>query len=118
MISANITKKASDIFDEVQRLQSGEITEKELKIGPEVERKSIQAILEGQGKLPDSTPGWIAYMSLFSTSEAELDRLIPRDGTIDDDRQKARAYLVANGRCGMGTTENLPTNVDTKLDLP
>lgn len=118
MISKNINDVALAIKDEAQRLQNGEITEKQLDISVRLEERCIQAIIEGQGTLPDSTPGWIAYMQLFATSAAELDRLIPRDGTTDDVRQKARTYLVANGRCGMGTGTNLPNNVGNKLDLP
>jgi hypothetical protein len=57
-------------------------------------------------------------MELFAGgSTANLDRLIPRDGSDDPDRQIARAYLIANGKCGMGTTRNLPNNVGTRLDL-
>ena len=118
MISDNINNVASLINTEVQRLQAGEITEKEMEVSIRVDERATQAILQGQGTLPDSTPGWIAYMELFATSTAELDRLIPRDGSTDSDRQIARAYLVSNGKCGMGTGRHLANNVANRLDLP
>ena len=117
MISQNINQVASDINTEIQRFQAGEITEDQMVISRRVDERATQAILQGQGTLPASTPGWIAYMELFSGgSTADLDRLIPRDGTTDNDRQVARAYLAANGKCGMGTTRNLANNVGTRLD--
>ena len=116
MISDNITAKAAAINDEAVAFSDGKIDD--TPIAKEVDAKATQAILQGQGTLPESTQGWRDYMSLFSTSPGELDRLIPTDGTTDEVRQKARAYLVANGICSMGTTKFLANNVDNKLNLP
>ena len=117
MISDNITAKAAAINDEAVAFSDGKIDD--TPIAKEVDAKATQAILEGQGILPDKpTQAWRDYMSLFSTSPEELDRLIPKDGTTDEVRQKARAYLVANGICSMGTTKFLANNVGTKLNLP
>lgn len=119
MISDNIDAVAAAVNDEILRFQAGEIKEDELETCIKLEKMSSQAILEGQGTLPASTPGWVAYMELFSGGDkANLDRLIPRDGSTDDTRQIARTYLVANGKCGMGTTRNLANNVGNKLNLP
>ena len=119
MISDNIDAVAAAVNDEILRFQAGEITEKEMVTCIKLEKMSSQAILAGQGTLPDSTPGWIAYMELFAAGDkANLDRLIPRDGSTDDTKQTARTYLVANGKCGMGTTRNLANNVGNKLNLP
>ncbi len=103
-ISVNIQAKADAILQERTAHPAGPTP-----IADEVHAKALQAILGGTGN-------WIEYMKLFKTNDAELARLIPTDGTTNATMQEARAYLVANGMCGMGTTENLPNNVTTKLD--
>src|SRR5688572_11594062 len=110
-ISDNIAKKAKDIHDEWQKFLAGEI--KDTPIGSEVQKLSVLAILGG-----NKSQSWIDYMTLFRTTTQELDRLIPTDGSTTDEKEKARAYLVSNGMCGMGTTDGLPNEVDKKLDLP
>ncbi|HJZ80570.1 MAG TPA: hypothetical protein VKD91_09495 [Pyrinomonadaceae bacterium] len=62
---------------------------------------------------------WVNYMKLFAdpNNPAELARLIPTDGTTDEARQTARAYLAANGMCTEQTTENLQMRVTNNLDL-
>jgi hypothetical protein len=110
MISDNITAKAAAILKEVQDFNDGIITS--TPIATEVADKSKQAILHGR-----PSEAWTSYMSLFSTSDEELARLIPTDGTDSDPvMEKARAYLVANGICSMGTGTNLPNNVGNKFD--
>jgi hypothetical protein len=63
---------------------------------------------------------WVTYMKMFAdpNNPLELARLIPTDGTTDDTRQIARAYLVRNGMCTETTTGMLLDNVELKLDLP
>ncbi len=74
---------------------------------------ALAAIAAGQGKAAsgDITPEWRTYMTNFAgkptTNPAQLARLLPTDGTADTDRQKERAYLVANGMCGATTTDDL-----------
>ena len=110
-ISENITKKAKAIHDEWQDFQAGRITD--TPVGKEVQNLAVLAILGGNG-----SQAWIDYMTLFKETTQELDRLIPRDGSTTDEKQKVRAYLVSNGMCGMGTTDQLLNQVDNKLDLP
>jgi hypothetical protein len=108
MISDNINAKAEAIFQEALRFEAGEIIE--TPIATEVRTKSTLAIIQGQ---PNAA--WRDYMQLFATSGAELDRLVVNDGNAD--RQQARAYLVANGMCSMGTGRRLPNGVGNRLNL-
>lgn len=109
MISDNIRARAEAIHDEALKFEAGEIPN--TPIATETREKSTAAILGG-----NTSTDWVTYMQLFATSAAELDRLIPRDGTTDPVRQKARAYLVSNAMCSMGTGRHLPNNVGNKLD--
>jgi hypothetical protein len=110
-ISDKITDKAEAIHDEFLDFQAGKI--QSTPIATKVRELSTAAILEGNG-----SQAWIDYMQLFSSSDQELDHLIPRDKTTSSDLQKARAYLVANGMCSVGTTRQLLNNVGNRLDLP
>jgi hypothetical protein len=74
----------------------------------EVQSKATRAILGGPAD-------YVTYMKLFAKTDAELARLIPTDGTTDEPRQRARAYLVRNGMCGHGTGELLLDNVAGQL---
>ena len=80
----------------------------------EVQEKGIAAVLGGS-----QSPAWETYMRIFTTDDAELNRLVPRPLGSDPDpeRTKARAYLVSNGVCGIGTTGQLLNEVTTRLDL-
>jgi hypothetical protein len=78
-------------------------------VSNDVKNKAVKAILGG-------TQDWVDFMSLFKTTDGELARLIPTDGSTDAVRQEARAYLAANAMCGMGTGRHLKNNVTTKLD--
>lgn len=109
MISDNITKKALAIHEEALKFEAGEIPN--TPIANEAREKSTQAILKG-----NTSDEWKLYMSLYSTSDEELARLIPTDGTTDPVRQEARAYLVSNAMCGMGTGKHLLNKVGNKLD--
>ena len=56
-------------------------------------------------------------MTLFATNATELAKLIPTDGTSEvPNKKRARAYLAANGMCGMTTGDNLKNNVTVELD--
>jgi hypothetical protein len=103
-ISDNIKAKAKQVRDEVD--QDG--------VSPtalELHEKATRAIVGG-------IDDWVTYMQLFATNPAELARLIPTDGTTDDDHQAARAYLVRNGMCTETTTGMILDNVEDKLDTP
>lgn len=107
MISDNINAKAAAIDQETQAFQRGEI--QDTPIANEVMQKGIQAILHGR-----PSDQWTTYMSLYA-APPDLDHLTT---TTDPDpaREKARAYLVSNGICAMGTTKNLANNVGNRLD--
>lgn len=108
-ISNNIDAKINAIRQERIAFEESDEPKPGTPIGNEVEQKATSAILGG-------TQDWIAYVSLFATNDAELARLIPTDGTLDATRRKARAYLAANGMCGMTTGDNLKNGVTTDLD--
>lgn len=76
-----------------------------------IQEMAVKAIMGGPAD-------WVEYMRIYALPDKpeQLARLIPTDGTNDDDRQKARAYLVANGTCGAGTTGRLIENVTDALN--
>jgi hypothetical protein len=115
MISDNINDKAEAIFNETLDFQAKLI--KTTPIATELREKATAAIVAGQFKDNEPTADWITYMQLFAKTEQELDQLIPRNGTLDEVRQKARAYLVANGMCSHGTGTNIANGVANNLDL-
>ena len=61
------------------------------------------------------TQAWREYMTFLlrgldpetPVDPDDLKRLVPDDGTVDDERQTERCYLLANGMCGTGTGENI-----------
>lgn len=106
-ISDNIDAKVAVIIQEQDAWDLDPNTP--TPVSDEVKNKALNAILGG-------TQDWIAFVSLFKTTEKELARLIPTDGSTDPARQEARAYLAANSMCAMGTTRRLKDNVTTKLD--
>jgi hypothetical protein len=113
-ISTNIQEIADRIRDEVNASEDGT---SQTAAGLHV--KAVAAIFSG-GQVVDgqAPPAWKDYMNTFAKSPEELARLIPTDGTDNDPvKRDARAYLVANGTCGTGTTMTLQDNVTTKLDL-
>jgi hypothetical protein len=83
---------------------------------------SKEAILAGQ--LDDAKkikPEWRKLMVFLLTrrdddgAEAAADptdlaRLLPEDGTLDDDRQKERAYIAGNAMCGTPTSSDIILN--------
>jgi hypothetical protein len=94
----------------------------------EVQRRAQAAIAAGQGRLPNITAEWQAYMTYLliaadapgtAADPAQLARLLPTDGTTDTMRQMERAYLLANGVCGTTTTDHmLDGNTTAELDKP
>jgi hypothetical protein len=86
-----------------------------------LQRDAIAAIPSGQGMVATGqiTEQWRTYMTNFAgkpiTNPAQLARLLPTDGSNDADRQKERAYLVANGMCGVTTTDDLTNGTVTEL---
>ena len=108
-IRDNIAKKMEDIHQE--RVEIPDPT-KPHPIADEVKIKSMKAIL-------GSAADWVMYMKLYATTPEELARLIPTDGTENNEQMNvARAYLAANGMCAPGTGDKLLDNVTTNLNLP
>ena len=105
-ISDNIRAKANAVRDE-KAASENEVS----ATAQDLHAKATKAIVGG-------VADWVAYMQLFAdpNDPAQLARLIPTDGTDDDDRQSARAYLVRNGMCTEETTEMLTDHVTTTLD--
>jgi hypothetical protein len=78
-----------------------------------VENGSRAAIFGGR-----ASNEWKEYMKLFADPKipAELGRLVPPQPDPNPTREKARAYLVCNGMCGMTTGENLGDHIEDNLD--
>jgi len=108
-ISDNITRKMDEVEQEIEAREQD--PQAPTPHTDELHAKALNAILGGSG-----SPQWEDYMNLFATNAQELARLIPTDGTTQPDREQARAYLVANGMCFLGTTTGLIDNVTTDLD--
>lgn len=79
------------------------------ELGRQIQAKALKAIYGGPVE-------WVEYMQQFAKTPGELARLIPTDGTMDDKRKLARAYLLCDGMCGETTTQNLRENVTKDLD--
>lgn len=83
----------------------------------EVQRRAVAAIIAGQRNASNQiSDEWRDYMNYLLTATkpvgtpadpGELARLLPTDGSTQDDRQQERAYLTANGMCGTPTTDAL-----------
>lgn len=107
-ISNNIDAKVAAII--LERDAQAENPQAPTPVSNELSTKAIAAILGG-------TQDWIAFVSLFATNDTELAKLIPTDGSQGDSvKREARAYLVANSMCTMGTGQHLKNNVTAKLD--
>jgi len=105
-IRDNITDKIKAIHDEREEVGFGG------PIAEEVRTKAMKAILGGAEE-------WKEYVQLYAKTDAELARLIPTDGTHNDEKKNiARAYLAANGMCAPGTGDHLLDNVTGQLNLP
>lgn len=106
-ISDKIQELAEKVSDEVNDNPGGKSP-----TAQNLHELAVKAILGG-------ATDWVNYMSLFADANnpLELARLIPTDGTTDDKRQTARAYLVANGMCMEATTPNMLMRVNKDLDL-
>lgn len=93
-----------------EREQIGDDT-KPHPIADKVRTRATKAILGGVGDRA-------VYMTMFAKSTEELERLIPTDGTDNDEAKNvARAYLIANGMCAPGTGKMLLNNVTIQLNL-
>jgi len=97
----------SNIEDMMKKVQD------DASVGVDLQAKAVDAIKSGQGSTE-----WEAYMSMFSTSEKELARLLPDDETAGVFRMDvARTCLIGNGTCGAETTgSNLLDGVNDTLD--
>ena len=66
---------------------------------------------KAEGAIYGGVVGYIQYMRLFAADDTDLAKLLPLEDPLNNDRQKARAYLVRNGVCTMGTGETIGDNV-------
>jgi len=105
-VKEKINAKREAILKEKQQFPNGPF-----QIADEVQEKAMKAMVGGQ-----TSPDWEVYMKLFTSDTKELDRMIPKDNHKEHNRQQARAYLVRNGMCGIGTTWHLADNVTDVLD--
>jgi hypothetical protein len=104
-ITDNINAVIRKILDERNSSPKGES-----QTADDVQRDAQAAIRAGQGQ-PETgqvTPAWETYMGRFAADATQLRRLNGTDGTHgNNEMQKERAYLVSNGMCGAGTTDDL-----------
>ena len=86
-----------------------------VKKSADIQRLSLAAVKGGQG-----SDAWKAYMSLFvdAGNTKQLARLLGKDSTAAKaDMNEARAYLVADGTCGVDTVTNFGKGASLVLDL-
>lgn len=108
-IRDNVQAKIDQL--EAERIEIDDDTKPHPK-ADEVRTKAMSAIL-------GSAADWVIYMQLYATTPQELARLIPTDGSGNDEAMNiARAYLAANGMCAPGTGRRLLDNVTERLNLP
>ncbi len=108
-IRANIQAKVDQITQELAQNPAHPVS----PTAQELQLAAMKAMTGG-------VDGWVAYMKMFADANnpAELARLIPTDGSHDDDDlQVARAYLVRNGMCTETTTTDLLDNVTNVLNV-
>lgn len=109
-IKANIEEKIKELKLEREAMQQLQPAN---QVGPKNKQLKDLAIAAILGEKED----FIAYMKLFAKTPDELARLIPTDGTDNDEKKReARAYLVSNAICAPGTTTQLLENVFGRLD--
>jgi len=85
------------------------------QVSAEVQKLALAAVSGGQG-----SDAWKAYMSLFidTGNTKQLARLMGKDSTRDKlDMNDARAYLAADGTCGVTTVTTFGRNASVLLDL-
>ena len=115
-ISDLIIKKAAAVFEEFQLIQAGKLKKEDATNTQELMKKSQAAIFGGR-----ESNDWKVYMRMFvGDNQKNFDRLVPPPDAPDPDakRERARCYLVRNGRCSEGTTPGLLQTVEQTLDLP
>jgi hypothetical protein len=106
-ILANILARKKQIQDEIKVPPMGQS-----ETADRLKRKGLDAIQGGPGKV-------VVYMKEFAVTAEELARLIPTDGSeVRGDMNDARAYLIANGPCGVDTVSRLEVNITGILDQP
>jgi len=111
-ISELITAKAALVQDEFVRIQNGTLRKEDAKNVQEMIQKSQAAIFGGR-----KSSAWETYMSMFAGGDqANMDKLCPPKPDPNEVRERARCYLVRNGRCSEGTTPNILNTVEDKLD--
>jgi hypothetical protein len=103
--------KISDQIKEIGRLIGEEIDNQtpDMPLTTRVQTGAINALLGGPAERRE-------YMNIFVQTEEELAHLTNVEDA-DKTRRKARAYLMANGMCGSGTTRHIILNVEDSLDL-
>jgi hypothetical protein len=106
----------SDNIVNVKRKILKDLSEGTLVFTSEVQGKAMKAILAGFGH----NQACEQYMDLFSTSPAEMARLMGDDGSTGvghEGKDQGRAYLMAAGTCGPDTVLNFDKGVSKLLDL-
>ena len=77
-----------------------------------IQGESVAALISGM-----TSDDCRLYMRNYATTDAQLSRLMGEDGTGGDKtKQKARAYLIANGTCGTETVTKFELGVSDVLD--
>jgi hypothetical protein len=77
-----------------------------------IQREAVDALIHNM-----SSDQCRLYMRNYATTDAELRRLMGEDGTGGiETKQKARAYLIANGTCGTETVTKFELGVSDVLD--
>ena len=111
-ISDVIKRKAALVLEEFLLIQAGKL-KKEDAVNTQELIKGSQAAMFG-GRTSDE---WLQYMKIFvGDNPANIDRLVPKVADTDANRERARCYLVRNGRCSEGTTPNMLHTVESVLD--
>jgi hypothetical protein len=111
-ISDVIKRKALAVREESQLIQDGKLKKEDAENIQELITKSQAAIFGGRGNA-----AWRTYMEIFvGDNPANIDRLVPPAPDTDIKRERARCYLVRNGRCSEGTTPTMLHTVETILD--
>lgn len=104
-----------NIFENVGQMHIAVVKDKEMRqgmLGIALGDLAVEAIMSGFGK-----PAWIKYMSLFAVNKDQLSVLTetqPGEGP-DSYLAHARAYIVSNAVCTIGTNTATTNNLDRQI---
>lgn len=102
-------------INKVKKQMLVEVVEATKPMCDKVSDLGLRAINEGKG-----SPPWVEYMTMFADpgNEAQLKRLLGTDETANDNNMnRARAYLIADGPCTPDTVINFGKAASDILDL-